>query len=107
MTGSPPGPAAGVCPFCGTSREQLHVWEQWLERTLARERAYLDRRKRRGVRTPTDDVLEEDQRHLQTLLQVIRRARACAPLAGAFPLTPAGQQEPPLRPSCSSPEEGA
>jgi hypothetical protein len=85
MTGSRRRPA-GSCPFCGTSQEQLRIWEQWLTRKLRRERAYLDRRARRGVRTPTDDVLEEDQRHLQTLLQVIRRARACAPPAGTLPL---------------------
>nr|BBH95172.1 hypothetical protein KTA_33710 [Thermogemmatispora argillosa] len=105
MTGSPPGPAAGGCPFCGTSPEQLGMWEHWLERKLARERAYLDRRKRRGVHTPTDEVLEEDQRQLQTLLQVIRQARACASSAGVFPLLPAGQQDPPLHPCCPYPDE--
>lgn len=80
------------------------MWERWLTRKLARERAYLDRRARRGIHTPTDEVLEDDQRQQEALLQAIRQALACAPPAGAS--SPAGErQQPPLHPSCSYPEE--
>ena len=47
-----------------SSQEQL-TWIQErraaLQRKMQRERAYLDRRARRGVWTPTDEAYEADQ----------------------------------------------
>ncbi len=45
--------------------EQLRAWigstRTALQKKMARERAYLDRRATRGTRTPTDEVYEADQ----------------------------------------------
>ncbi len=53
------------------SRDELQRYLRDLHMQLsqkqARERAYLDRRARRGVQTPTDEVYEADQ-HLETEL---------------------------------------
>jgi hypothetical protein len=83
-TGTPPGSspgrglAADWCPVCGVSLKQLEQWIEWLERKQERERAYLERRARRGVRTPTDEVYEADQRELEGLLVVLRQGLARA-----------------------------
>ena len=46
--------------------EELRTWIRTtraaLQKKLARERAYLDRRAARGTHTPTDDAYEQDQR---------------------------------------------
>jgi hypothetical protein len=45
--------------------EELRTWIRTtraaLQKKLARERAYLDRRAARGTHTPTDDAYEQDQ----------------------------------------------
>jgi len=47
------------------SPEEVRAWLQQtraaLLRKMQRERAYLERRARRGVRTPTDEAYEADQ----------------------------------------------
>ena len=52
-------------PVAQMTPEQLGLWltetRAALSRKMARERAYLDRRARRGARTPTDDAYETDQ----------------------------------------------
>ena len=48
-----------------------------LQKKMARERAYLDRRAARGTHTPTDDAYEDDQQleaELLDLLDEIARA---------------------------------
>lgn len=86
------GPGAAWCPVCGVSLKQLEHWVSWLERKQERERAYLERRARRKVRTPTDEVYEADQRELEGLLVVLRegvaraRARCSFSPAQATPL---------------------
>ncbi|MBX5458777.1 MAG: hypothetical protein IRZ31_17940 [Thermogemmatispora sp.] len=75
--------AAAWCPVCGLSVDRLQQWIAWLERKQERERAYLDRRARRGVRTPTDEVYEADQRQLTALLLVLRQGLASAQAGGA------------------------
>jgi hypothetical protein len=60
------------------SLKRLEHWIAWLERKQERERAYLERRARRGVRTPTDEVYEADQRELDGLLVVLREGLARA-----------------------------
>lgn len=42
-----------------------------LEKKRARERAYLDRRARRGTHTPTDDAYEADQELETDLLALL------------------------------------
>jgi hypothetical protein len=52
-------------PISEMSYEELAAWIRTtrvaLQKKLARERAYLDRRAARGTRTPTDDAYEQDQ----------------------------------------------
>jgi hypothetical protein len=50
------------------SKEELLVWIRMthaaLQKKMARERAYLDRRALRGTRTPTDEAYEADVRRI-------------------------------------------
>ena len=52
-------------PLNQMTTEQLRVWiretRQALQAKQQRERAYLDRRAKRGVCTPTDEEYEADQ----------------------------------------------
>ena len=52
-------------PLEQMSPGELHTWivvtHAALEKKMARERAYLDRRAARGVCTPTDEAYEADQ----------------------------------------------
>jgi hypothetical protein len=57
------------------SPEEIRAWLQQtraaLLRKMQRERAYLQRRARRGVRTPTDDAYEADQELEADLLALL------------------------------------
>lgn len=53
------------------SIEWVRELQERLRKKQARERAYLDRRKSRGVHTPTDDAYEEDQELENDLLEVL------------------------------------
>ncbi len=44
----------------------------------ARERQYLDRRKKRGTHTPTDEVMEQDQLLMAELLVYLEESIAAA-----------------------------
>jgi hypothetical protein len=52
-------------PIASMTPDEARTWRQGLrDRLLSkmqRERAYLDRRAKRGVQTPTDDAYEADQ----------------------------------------------
>ena len=55
--------------------DELRAWigstRAALERKMARERAYLDRRASRGTRTPTDEAYEADQLLEADLLEML------------------------------------
>lgn len=56
--------------------ESTRYLEQLMDRLRKkqqRERNYLDRRARRGTRTPTDEIMEEDQRLLDETLSVLEQ----------------------------------
>jgi hypothetical protein len=57
------------------SADDLRAWLEGLQSRLVakqqRERAYLDRRAKRGTHTPTDDAYEEDQRLEDELLALL------------------------------------
>ena len=57
------------------SPEEIRAWLQQtraaLLRKMQRERAYLQRRARRGVRTPTDEAYEADQELEADLLALL------------------------------------
>ena len=57
--------------------EEHRLWleevKMWLEGKMQREQAYLNRRKARGVRTPTDDCYEIDQVYEQALYALLRQ----------------------------------
>ena len=52
-------------PLDQMTHEEIRAWiaqtKEALTRKMRRERAYLDRRAARGVRTPTDEAYEQDQ----------------------------------------------
>lgn len=52
-------------PLNQMSPDEIRAWIRTMRHALAqkqaRERAYLDRRARRGVHTPTDEAYEQDQ----------------------------------------------
>lgn len=52
-------------------RTWIHATRRALEQKQARERAYLDRRARRGIHTPIDDAYEQDQLLLADLLTML------------------------------------
>ena len=55
----------------GELRTWIVVTRAALEKKMARERAYLDRRAARGVCTPTDDAYEGDQRLEADLVEML------------------------------------
>ena len=61
--------------FTDMTPEEIRAWisstREKLQRKMQRERAYLDRRARRGVRTPTDEAYEADQPLLADLLAML------------------------------------
>lgn len=62
-------------PFEQMMPDERRTWltnlQDALQRKMQRERAYLDRRARRGIRTPTDEVYEQDQLLENDLLKLI------------------------------------
>jgi hypothetical protein len=62
-------------PIADMKADDLRVWLEGLRSRLMakqrRERAYLDRRAKRGTHTPTDDAYEEDQRLEDELLALL------------------------------------
>ncbi len=64
-------------PFEQLSEDEARSWVKELYERLkkkqARERAYLDRRKARGVHTPTDDTYESDQQLEDDLLAILEQ----------------------------------
>lgn len=52
-------------PLSQMTPEEIRTWlfqtREALQRKMQRERAYLHRRASRGIRTPTDEVYEQDQ----------------------------------------------
>ncbi len=63
-------------PFEVMTPDEALVWlrgvKERLERKMQRERAYLDRRAARGIRTPTDEAYEADlvlEQEMLTLLE--------------------------------------
>lgn len=52
-------------------RKWLHDMRSALQRKMQREQAYLHRRARRGVRTPTDEAYEADQEVEADLLHLL------------------------------------
>ena len=62
-------------PLNQMAPDEIRAWIRTTRYTLtqkkARERAYLDRRTRRGIHTPIDDVYEQDQRLLADLLAML------------------------------------
>ncbi len=62
-------------PLAQMTPDQLRAWIQATRRALQskqrRERAYLDRRSRRGVFTPTDEAYEADQALETDLLEML------------------------------------
>ena len=52
-------------------RRWLHDTRLALQRKMQREQAYLSRRARRGVRTPTDEAYEADQELEADLLALL------------------------------------
>lgn len=60
--------------------DDLRVWigstRAALQKKMARERAYLDRRAARGTCTPTDEAFEADQLLEADLLAMLNEARA-------------------------------
>jgi len=65
-------------------RDWLHVKRTWLSRKIARERAYLDRRARRGTFTPTDDAYEADQQQERDLLAFLDEMQQAVARAGGI-----------------------
>src|SRR5258708_5079100 len=78
-TGSPP---VSACPPAITEMtpDDLRAWigstRAALQKKMARERAYLDRRAVRGTYTPTDEAYEADQLLEADLLAMLDEARA-------------------------------
>lgn len=76
-TGTPPGIGRITIHLSpdDMSAEDLRAWLEGLQKRLVakqqRERAYLDRRAKRGTHTPTDDAYEEDQRLEDELLALL------------------------------------
>ena len=62
-------------PISEMSSEELAAWIRTtraaLQKKLARERAYLERRAARGTRTPTDDAYDADQPLLADLIALL------------------------------------
>jgi phosphoenolpyruvate carboxylase len=59
------------------SEEETRAWVkeliERLKKKQVRERAYLDRRKARGVHTPTDEAYESDQELEDDLLAILEQ----------------------------------
>ena len=55
----------------GELRTWIVVTRAALEKKMARERTYLNRRAARGVSTPTDDAFEADQRLEADLVEML------------------------------------
>jgi hypothetical protein len=68
------------------SKEELLVWMRTtraaLQKKMARERTYLDRRASRGTRTPTDEAYEADQGLLADLIALLDEMEASASKGG-------------------------
>ncbi|HVB20571.1 MAG TPA: hypothetical protein VNG51_01315 [Ktedonobacteraceae bacterium] len=65
-------------------RDWLRVKHAWLARKIARERAYLDRRARRGTFTPTDEAYEDDQQQERDLLAFLAEMQQAVVRAGGI-----------------------
>ncbi|HLI07057.1 MAG TPA: hypothetical protein VKV40_10870 [Ktedonobacteraceae bacterium] len=72
----PGGKAAPLrSPLKQMAPDEVRAWleqtREALQRKMRRERDYLDRRARRGVRTPTDEAYEHDQALEADLLRLL------------------------------------
>jgi hypothetical protein len=60
-----PGTLTTHKPFKDMTPEEAHIWiagiRARLQAKMQRERAYLDRRAKRGTHTPTDEAYAQDQ----------------------------------------------
>ena len=67
-------------PIHQMSGDELQTWIRTtraaLQKKLARERAYLDRRAARGTHTPTDDAYDADQPLLADLIALLDEMEA-------------------------------
>jgi len=67
-------------PIHQMSLDELQTWIRMtrfaLQKKLARERAYLDRRAARGTHTPTDEAYEADQPLLSDLIALLDEMEA-------------------------------
>src|SRR5260370_36716961 len=64
-SGSAATPTRTRPPLEAMTSDEARTWltslRERLQKKMARERAYLDRRAARGTHTPTDDAYQEDQ----------------------------------------------
>src|SRR5712691_9018478 len=72
---TPSTPQACRPPINAMTPDDLRAWigstRAALQKKMARERAYLDRRTARGTHTPTDEAYEEDQLLEADLLEML------------------------------------